>query len=98
MHEYILNSANFPIFKPVKSEEKALIDGGLYDNMPINMMIRRGFKKIIAVDIDGTGHFPPITDPSVYVKRIVFTKDLGGVFEFNHERINAISRWATSTR
>lgn len=87
MHEYILSSANFPIFKPVKSEEKALIDGGLYDNMPINMMIRRGFKKIIAVDIDGTGHFPPITDPSVYVKRIVFTEDLGGVFEFNHERI-----------
>ena len=89
MHEYILSSANFPIFKPVKSEEKALIDGGVYDNMPINMMIRRGFRKIIAVDIDGTGHFPPITDPSVYVKRIAFTEDLGGVFEFSRDRIES---------
>ncbi len=83
--EYILSSANYPFFKPVESEDKKLIDGGLRDNMPINLLIGKGFKKIIVVDIDGVGRLPAVADPSVYLKRISFTEDLGGVFEFSQE-------------
>lgn len=81
--EYVLSSANYPIFKPVETDDKKLIDGGLRDNMPINMLIRKGFKKIIVVDINGEGILPAVSDPSVYLKRISFTEDLGGVFEFS---------------
>lgn len=83
LSEYILSSANYPFFKPVETEDKKLMDGGLGDNMPINMMIRKGFKKIIVVDINGEGKLPAVSDPSVYLKRISFTEDLGGVFEFS---------------
>ena len=85
--DYILSSANFPIFKPVEAKNKKLVDGGIRDNMPINMMIKKGFKKIIAVDIAGQGQLPTISDPKVYIKRIELTEDLGGLFEFNRERM-----------
>ncbi len=85
--DYILSSANFPIFKPVETKDKKLVDGGIRDNMPINMMIKKGFRKIIAVDIAGQGQLPAIDDPDVYIKRIELTEDLGGLFEFDRERM-----------
>lgn len=86
--DYILSSANYPIFKPVVKGERKMIDGGIMDNMPINMMIDRGFKRIIAVDIDGTGYLPPVQEHNAYIKRIAFTDDLGGAFEFNRDLIH----------
>ncbi len=49
--EYILASANFPLFTRQEIEGEVFIDGGLYSNVPIEMAIKRGFKNIVVVDI-----------------------------------------------
>lgn len=49
--DYILASANFPLFKRHIIEGEVFIDGGVYSNVPIEMAIKKGFKNIIVVDI-----------------------------------------------
>ena len=55
MVDYILASSCFPIFKSQKIGDKKLLDGGIYDNTPINMLIDKGYKNIIVANIDGIG-------------------------------------------
>lgn len=49
--DYILASANFPLFKRAEIEGETLIDGGVYSNVPIEMAVERGFRDIVVVDI-----------------------------------------------
>lgn len=46
---YIIASANFPLFKREYIEDKEFMDGGLYDNLPISMLTDRYYDKIIAI-------------------------------------------------
>jgi len=87
MEDYLLASACFPIFKPQTIDEKEYFDGGLYDNTPSNMLIEKGYKNIIIADIAGMGFSRKSMKKDVYVKVISPSEDLGGSFEFNHERI-----------
>ena len=53
--EYLLASANFPIYKTQNVDGKRFLDGGLYDNMPFNPLIERGYTHLIVADINGIG-------------------------------------------
>ncbi len=53
--EYVLASANFPVFKREIISGETFVDGGVYSNMPLEMAINRGHKKIVAVDIGTYG-------------------------------------------
>ena len=56
LKKYILASATcFPVFKPTKIGTDTLIDGGYYDNLPINLAIDLGATEIIAVDLGSIG-------------------------------------------
>ena len=56
LKKYILASATcFPFFKPTKIGTDVLVDGGYYDNLPINQAIDLGAEKIIAVDLNEVG-------------------------------------------
>lgn len=48
--DYVMASASFPGFKKTVVEGQEYIDGGIYDNMPINMMMDRGYKDIVAIE------------------------------------------------
>lgn len=87
MEDYLLASSCFPIFKPQLIDGKEYFDGGLYDNAPANMLIEKGYKNIIIADIAGMGFSRKTTKKDVYVKVISPSEDLGGTFEFNHEKI-----------
>lgn len=87
MEDYLLASSCFPIFKPQNIEGEEYFDGGLYDNTPSNMLIEKGYKNIIIADIAGIGFSKKSVNKEVYVKVISPSEDLGGTFEFNHERI-----------
>ena len=87
MEDYLLASSCFPIFKPQVLNGEEYFDGGLYDNAPSNMLIEKGYKNIIIADIAGMGFSRKTTKKDVYVKVISPSEDLGGTFEFNHERI-----------
>jgi len=87
MEDYLLATSCFPIFKPQLIDGKEYFDGGLYDNTPANMLIEKGYKNIIIADIAGLGFSKKTTKKNVYVKVISPSEDLGGTFEFNHEKI-----------
>ena len=87
MVDYLLASSCFPIFKPQKIGDEEYYDGGLYDNAPSNMLIEKGYKNLIIADIAGAGFSRKTLDRNVYVKVISPAEELGGIFEFNHERI-----------
>lgn len=84
----ILASACFPIFKAQKIKEEEFLDGGISDVVPINMLIEKGIKNIIAVDVEGPGINKNSIDKDVYIKLIYSSEDLGGIFEFNKETIH----------
>lgn len=83
----ILASACFPIFKAQKINDEEFFDGGMADVLPINMLIEKGLKNIIAVDIEGPGITKNTISKDVNVKLIFSKEDLGGLFEFNKETI-----------
>ena len=83
----ILASACFPIFKAQKINNEEFFDGGIADVIPINMLIEKGIKNIIAVDIEGPGITKNTISKDVYVKLIYSKEDLGGLFEFNKDTI-----------
>ena len=86
--DYLLASANFPIYKTHNVDGNRFMDGGLYDNMPFNPLIERGYTHLIAIDINGIGQTRKVANAdNVYLNMISCSENLGGAFEFNHERI-----------
>lgn len=84
---YVLASACFPIFKKQKIKNEDYIDGGVADVIPINMLLEKGYKNIIAVDIEGIGITQNVDTGNAYIKLIYPSVDLGGMFEFNKRQI-----------
>ncbi|HRF36402.1 MAG TPA: patatin-like phospholipase family protein, partial [Clostridia bacterium] len=48
--DYVMASASFPGFKKTVVEGQEYIDGGIYDNMPVNMMLDRVYKDVVAIE------------------------------------------------
>ncbi|MDD2496398.1 MAG: patatin-like phospholipase family protein, partial [Tissierellia bacterium] len=49
LYEYIFASCNLPVFTPRLINGKNYIDGGVFNRLPINMLIELGYKNIITV-------------------------------------------------
>lgn len=50
--DYVIASANYPLFKWQQLsgfDGKRFIDGGVYDNMPVNMLASRGYDEIVVI-------------------------------------------------
>jgi len=84
--EYLLASANLPAFKLEKLDGKFFMDGGFYDNLPLNMLIRKGYKDIIAIRTKAVGRIRKVDDRRVKVKYIASEENLGGILDFNKEQ------------
>lgn len=86
--EYILASCNLPVFKKEKLiDNKYYIDGGFFDNNPINMLLNKGYKKIYSVEIQGIGFNQKIKD-NQRVIRIIPSRFLGSTLNINKKKIN----------
>ncbi len=82
--DYILASAALPIFQRIEIDGKVYLDGGAYDNLPINTLIERGHKNIIAVELlGGLGIKRKVKDNSADIMYITNSSMLGGLLEFN---------------
>ena len=78
------SSACFPVFSPYEMNGMRYIDGGYYDNLPINMAIEHGAEEIVAVDLDGVGFVKePKNADGIPITRINSYWDLGAVFDFD---------------
>ncbi|MFD0957999.1 patatin-like phospholipase family protein [Paenibacillus chungangensis] len=81
--DYLMASATFPGFQPTVIDNKAFIDGGLYDNCPVNMLARKGYTHIVAVRTLGIGFTRKVQYPEVTVTTIAPSEPLSGMMSFN---------------
>lgn len=85
LKDYLMASATcFPAFKTKKINGDNYIDGGYYDNMPIDLAVSMGATEVIAVDIGGKGIFPKkkkhYSIPVTYIKP---RNDIGSFLVFD---------------
>jgi len=85
LYQYLMaSSACFPVFSPYDIDGIKFIDGGYYDNVPINFAVKQGAEEIIAVDLDGVGFLQPLKNvDNIPITRINSHWDLGAVFDFD---------------
>ena len=89
--DYMLASAAiFPAIKPQVIDNAKYIDGGIYNNLPINLACENGAEDIIAVDIKGLGFKREVEDNSVRIRTLKTRWDLGKmlIFEKDQARYN----------
>ena len=87
MADYILASCNLPIFKSAKLiDNNYYVDGGFYDNNPINMLLNKGYDKIYSVEIQGIGLVQKIKNNKNVIK-ISPSKFLGSLLNVNQSKI-----------
>lgn len=84
--DYIIASAAcYPAFKMKKINNEKYIDGGYFDNTPINLAIDLGADKIIAVDLKAIGIKRKIKDSNKEILEITPRNDVGSFLDFNKE-------------
>lgn len=85
--EYIIASSYLPGFKREKLTGKSYIDGAFYDNLPLNLLVRNGYKNIIAIELQGIGLKKRVKDNGVdiNIEYIAPSDDIGKVISFDKE-------------
>lgn len=87
LHDYLIaSSCCFPAFKIKNIENESYIDGGYYDNMPINLAIELGADEIIGVDLRAIGIMRKIKDKSVPVTMITPRNKIGSFLVMNNNQ------------
>lgn len=87
LKDYLMASANFPLFKSSKLHGKTYLDGGITNNVPIDMLINRGYKNIIVIRIYGIGVEKKIKIPDdVKLTYIAPKTYLCNVLEFDRKK------------
>ncbi len=86
--QYIMASASFPLFKPTKINGTEYSDGAWRNNLPINMLIDRGYDTIISVSVKGPGVIRPIDQSGVNVINIHCRTPEVGVMDFDPKSIS----------
>ena len=89
MEEILLASAFFPVFKTEKLSGELYTDGGGFNNVPLDVLVDRGYQDVIVVRIYGPGYdrekkvkIPEGTN----IYHIAPREELGGVLEFDKKR------------
>ncbi len=88
LFDYILASCYLPIFRMEKRvDEHYYIDGGFYDNTPLNMLIDKGYKKIYVVELNPLLNINRKPKQNVEIIKISPKRSLGGVVDFDLDSI-----------
>ena len=86
MVDYILASANLPIFHLEKTEGKVLLDGGVYDNLPIQLLTKKGYTKLVIIRTLALGVVRKFDKKDLDILCIEPSDDLGNILDFNPEQ------------
>jgi len=84
--DYLLASANLPAFKQETMDGKKFLDGGFHDNLPIGVLVKKGYTDFIAVRTFAIGIVrKPKNNKNLNIIYIQPVESLGGVLDFNKE-------------
>ena len=79
---YIMASSALPGLRSIKLEDQIYIDGGIGDNLPIDMLQKRGLRNIIAIDLRSAKNRAIATD-RIRLTHICNSQDLGGLLDLS---------------
>lgn len=87
--DYIFASCYLPVFKwKKKIDEHYYLDGGFYDNTPVNMLIEKGYKKIYVVELNPLLNINrKLKKKDTEIVRISPKRSLGGVLIYDKETL-----------
>lgn len=83
--EYIMASANLPGFKLEPIDGKYYLDGGFWDNCPVNMLDKKGYDRIVAIRTHSFGRKRKVKNKALTLTTIEPSEGLGGVMNFGTE-------------
>ena len=89
--DYLLASANIPLAQNIGPEGEKYLDGGAYDNTPVMTLKKRGYNRLIIVDISnikGVAHSLNYLNSEIVHIRPYDIDDLGATFDFDHAVID----------
>lgn len=84
--DYLLASSCLPGFQPHEINSKRFLDGGLYDNIPISLLVKKDIKDIIVVDVSGIGRTKKVNLKGYNVKYIKNSDPLCGTLQFDGDK------------
>jgi len=86
--DYLLASSSIPLVTNIGPEGEKFLDGGVYDNTPVMTLKKRGYNKLIVVDISnikGVAYNLNFSNSQVVYIKPYDTDDLGAAFDFDSE-------------
>jgi NTE family protein len=81
--DFVMASSALPGLIKQEIEGEVYVDGGVYDNMPINVLIDHGYKNIIAVSNFAIGMYKKTKETDANIIIIENKGILGNIMEFN---------------
>ena len=86
MGDYLMASSYLPVFRERLLDGKVFLDGGFYNNLPANMLVRKGYREIYAVRLYGSGRIIKVNEKDATIHYIAPERDLGGILDFSTEK------------
>jgi len=83
---YLLASANLPVFKMEKIDGKLYLDGGFYDNIPVRLLLTKGYRDLIVVRLYGFGRKRRVNEDGLNITYINPSEELGMSLDFRTQR------------
>lgn len=83
--DYLMASASIMGIKEIDGEK--FTDGGISNNMPVDMLTEKGYTDIIAVDVRGAGVYKNINTDGCNIINIKCSDPAIGIMDFNSEGI-----------
>lgn len=84
---YLMASACLPGFKLRQIGNKKFIDGGMLDNMPVDILIKKGISDIITVDVKGIGVYRDFNTSGCNIIPIECREPHTGTMDFDTDGI-----------
>ena len=86
LNDYAVASATcFPAFKIKEIDGKKYVDGGYYDNLPINLAVEMGAEEVIAVDLGAIGLNQEVKNKNIKITTIKPNNTLGSLLVFDRK-------------
>jgi NTE family protein len=92
--DFIIASATFPIFPAKVIDNKKYIDGGVYDNLPINLLAKHGYDKMLVIRTNPASKQPKrkLERDDLKLSYIVPKEDLGRAMSFTEGKVRDLRK------
>ena len=87
LHDYMMASAALPFFKKVEIDGVRYLDGGMMDNLPLAMLVKKGYRKITAIRLGGDLRYEDTKGVSPDILYIDPTESPGHTVNFSNVSI-----------